>query len=293
MSLQVRRVGADAAEIVHAVVHAAFVARPVLDPPADALSEDPAVFRATLASSRGLLAEIDGHPVGAGLLSPVGPTLYLRRVGVLPDLQDHGIAHALVAAAHEAGVGFTELAVVAREELPATIGFWESQGFTEVSRSTPYVELRRPLPTSYDVPDADAMRALGERLGGLLVPGDLVVLTGELGAGKTTFTQGLGTGLSVRGQVTSPTFVIARVHPSLVGGADLVHVDAYRLGGIDELDDLDLDTSLDDAVTVVEWGAAMAEVLADHRLDVEISRAVGAPIDADDIDPRVVTLIRR
>ena len=87
------------------------------------------------------------------------------------------------------------------------------------------------------------------------------MLTGELGAGKTTFTQGLGTGLRVRGGVTSPTFVIARVHPSLVEGPDLVHVDAYRLGGLDELDDLDLDASLDDAVTVVEWGAGLAEGL--------------------------------
>ena len=84
--------------------------------------------------------------------------------------------------------------------------------------------------------------------------GDLVILSGDLGAGKTTLTQGIGAGLGVRGEITSPTFVIARVHPSLVGGPPLVHVDAYRLGGIDELDDLDLDTSLDDAVTVVEWG---------------------------------------
>ena len=91
-----------------------------------------------------------------------------------------------------------------------------------------------------------------------------MVLTGELGAGKTTFTQGLGEGLGVRGGVTSPTFVIARVHPSLVDGPDLVHVDAYRLGGIDELDDLDLDTSLDTAVTVVEWGAGLAEGLAER-----------------------------
>ena len=79
----------------------------------------------------------------------------------------------------------------------------------------------------------------------MLRAGDLVVLTGELGAGKTTFTQGLGAGLGVRGDVTSPTFVIARVHPSLVGGPALVHVDAYRLGGVAELDDLDLDTSLE------------------------------------------------
>ena len=118
------------------------------------------------------------------------------------------------------------------------------------------------------------MRDLGTRVGAALRAGDLVVLTGELGAGKTTFTQGLGEGLGVRGGVTSPTFVIARVHPSLVDGPDLVHVDAYRLGGIDELDDLDLDTSLDDAVTVVEWGAGLAEGLAEQRLEVTITRAL-------------------
>ncbi|WP_396653910.1 tRNA (adenosine(37)-N6)-threonylcarbamoyltransferase complex ATPase subunit type 1 TsaE [Microbacterium sp. ARD31] len=134
------------------------------------------------------------------------------------------------------------------------------------------------------------MRALGERVGASLVAGDLVVLTGELGAGKTTFTQGLGEGLQVRGGVTSPTFVIARVHPSLVGGPDLVHVDAYRLGGLDELDDLDLDTSLDTAVTVVEWGAGLAEGLADARLEVVIERTVGHAPDDEALDPRRVSL---
>ena len=101
-----------------------------------------------------------------------------------------------------------------------------------------------------------------------------MVLSGELGAGKTTFTQGLGAGLGVRGDVTSPTFVIARVHPSLADGPALVHVDAYRIGGVAELDDLDLDTSLDEAVTVVEWGEGLAEGLADDRLEVRIERAV-------------------
>ena len=98
------------------------------------------------------------------------------------------------------------------------------------------------------------------------------LLIGDLGAGKTTFTQGLGAGLGVRGPVTSPTFVIARVHPSEVDGPALVHVDAYRLGGLDELDDLDLDTSLDEAVTVVEWGEGLAEGLAESRLEVRIER---------------------
>src|SRR3954454_6128625 len=112
------------------------------------------------------------------------------------------------------------------------------------------------------------MHALGRRLAGLRRAGDLVVLTGGLGAGKTTLTQGIGDGLGVRGPVTSPTFVIARVHPSVVGGPALVHVDAYRLDGALELDDLDLDASVEDSVTVVEWGHGLAEDLSEDRLEV-------------------------
>lgn len=131
--------------------------------------------------------------------------------------------------------------------------------------------------------DRAATQEWGGRLGSLLTAGDLVVLTGGLGAGKTTLTQGIAQGLQVRGPITSPTFVIARVHPSLVGGPELVHVDAYRLGGELELDDLDLDSDLDEAVTVVEWGAGIAEHLADTRLELVI-----------DVDPetelRTITL---
>lgn len=125
------------------------------------------------------------------------------------------------------------------------------------------------------VPTADAMRELGGRLATVLRAGDLVVLTGDLGAGKTTLTQGLGAGLGVRGDVTSPTFVIARVHPSTCGGPALVHVDAYRLGSFVEVDDLDLDASLDDSVTVVEWGTGLVESLADSRLEIRLYRSHG------------------
>ena len=113
-------------------------------------------------------------------------------------------------------------------------------------------------------------RAFGRRLGALLDGGDVLVLTGDLGAGKTTLTQGIAEGLGVRGPITSPTFVIARVHPSLVGGPALVHVDAYRLGSALELDDLDLDADLDASVTVVEWGAGLAEQLSESRLELTI-----------------------
>ena len=122
--------------------------------------------------------------------------------------------------------------------------------------------------TGATLPTVEATQAFGRALAGRLRPGDVVILTGDLGAGKTTFTQGLGEGLGVRGPITSPTFVIARVHPSLVGGPALVHVDAYRLGGLDELEDLDLEASLADAVTVVEWGHGMAETLSQDSLEV-------------------------
>jgi len=123
------------------------------------------------------------------------------------------------------------------------------------------------------VPSAAAMRALGRRLAGLLQAGDLVILSGALGAGKTTLVQGIGDGLGVRGPVTSPTFVIARVHPSLTGGPDLVHADAYRLASPAEVDDLDLDVTADSSVTVIEWGGGLAEGLATDRLEVAITPA--------------------
>jgi tRNA threonylcarbamoyladenosine biosynthesis protein TsaE len=113
-------------------------------------------------------------------------------------------------------------------------------------------------------------RALGAELAKLLRPGDLVVLVGPLGAGKTALTQGIGEGLGVREPVTSPTFVIARVHTG--GRVPLVHVDAYRLGSVADVDDLDLDASTDEAVTVVEWGQGLVEQLADEHLEVRLDR---------------------
>lgn len=133
------------------------------------------------------------------------------------------------------------------------------------------------------VPSAEAMRDLGGLLAGLMQAGDLVILTGDLGAGKTTMAQGIGARLMVRGDITSPTFVIARVHPSLVGGPALVHVDAYRLDTLSEVDDLDLDASLAESVTVVEWGEGLVEGLAADRLEVRLERRRGAagPDDAE------------
>ena len=120
-----------------------------------------------------------------------------------------------------------------------------------------------------DVATADEMRSLGRRLAADLRAGDLLVLSGPIGAGKTTLVQGIGEGLGVR-TVTSPTFVIARVHPSLRGGPALVHADAYRLGGVAEIDDLDLNSDAASSVTAVEWGEGLAEGLSEDRLEVSI-----------------------
>lgn len=148
------------------------------------------------------------------------------------------------------------------------------------------------------------MEDLGRRLGRALEPGDVVVLTGPLGAGKTTLTRGIGEGLDVRGPVQSPTFVIARTHPSLSGGAPLVHVDAYRLGSALELDDLDIDAER--SVVIVEWGRGVADHLADTWWEIEIERETGGrgndsacgdiaqhTLELDDDAPRVVTISRR
>lgn len=110
----------------------------------------------------------------------------------------------------------------------------------------------------------------GRRLAATLRSGDLIVLGGPLGAGKTTLVQGIGAGLGVSGRIASPTFVIARVHP---GPLPLVHVDAYRLASLDEVDDLDLDVSADEAVTVVEWGEGKAEQLAESYLTIVLDRS--------------------
>jgi tRNA threonylcarbamoyladenosine biosynthesis protein TsaE len=137
---------------------------------------------------------------------------------------------------------------------------------------------------SLALPTAGDTRALGARLGAVLRAGDLVILTGRLGAGKTTLVQGIGEGLDAEGRIASPTFVIARVHPSrLPGRPTLVHVDAYRLGSLTEVEDLDLEVEAEDAVTVVEWGHGLVEQLADARLEITLERAA-------DTDERTATL---
>lgn len=140
---------------------------------------------------------------------------------------------------------------------------------------------------------ADQTHALAARLASVLEAGDLLVLSGELGAGKTTFTQGLGEGLGVRAGIISPTFVLVRIHPNLPdgprpGGPDLVHVDAYRLGSAAEIDDIDLENTIDSSVTVVEWGHDRVEHLSESRLEIDLHRALGlgaAGLGATSDDP--------
>lgn len=150
-----------------------------------------------------------------------------------------------------------------------------------------------------EIATSEEMEQLGFRIGEQLEAGDLLILTGPLGAGKTTFTRGLAEGLGVRGPVQSPTFVIARTHPSLVGRAPLVHVDAYRLADAAELDDLDLD--FEGSVVIAEWGAGLVEERGSW-IEIVIERPTGgatapsadADLDENDpdetIEPRTVTI---
>jgi tRNA threonylcarbamoyladenosine biosynthesis protein TsaE len=283
VDLHVTEVGPEAAADVVAVVHAAFGARPQLDPPSTALHESERSVAAALAEHGGLLVTVDGRPAGALLFEPAEAAMRLRRVSVDPGQQQRGVASALVGCAEEVAAerGFPAVSLSARAELPATQRFWLRRGYVETARNGVLLTYAKALPVEADVPTADEMRALGARLASLLRAGDLVLLSGDLGAGKTTLTQGVGAGLQVRGDITSPTFVIARAHPSTVGGPPLVHADAYRLGGFAELDDLDLDAALDDAVTVVEWGEGMAEPLAGDRLEIVVRRRRGTAGGAD------------
>jgi tRNA threonylcarbamoyladenosine biosynthesis protein TsaE len=139
------------------------------------------------------------------------------------------------------------------------------------------------------IPDTDAMESLGARLAPLLRAGDLLLLNGELGAGKTTLTRGLGAALGARGAVTSPTFVLAREHPT-ASGVPLVHVDAYRLATGRELDDLDLDYG--HAIVVVEWGAGKLDGVSESwvSIDIERPRGAGESTDLDADEPRHVTI---
>ncbi len=275
-ALHVAEAGPDQAADVLTVVHRAFGARPALDPPGTALDETHESVAQTLATVGGVLVRRnDDLPVGAVLFDTSRPGLLgLRRVSVDPAHQGHGVASAMVGLAEDVAEerGLDAVWLTTRPELPDNLRFWLRRGYVEVARAGPLLELAKALWVAVPVPTPEDTRALGGRLARLVRAGDLLVLTGGLGAGKTTLTQGLGAALAVRGDVTSPTFVIAREHRATGAGPGLVHVDAYRLGGVSELDDLDLDSSLAESVTVVEWGDGLAEQLAEARLDIRLDR---------------------
>jgi len=274
-ALRVINAGPDNTEAVLGVIHRAFAARPALLPPSTALEESQESVQAVLGGAGGLLVLRRNEPVGALLFDDTRAGLLgLRRVSVDPAHQAHGVASAMVGVAEDVaeGRGLDGVWLQARVELPETVSFWRRRGYVDLTRSGPMLQLGKALWLAAELPTSEATEAFGRRLADLVQAGDVVVLSGELGAGKTTLTRGLGAGLGVRGEVTSPTFVLARVHPPLGAGPALVHVDAYRLGGGAELDDLDLEETLERAVTVVEWGAGLAEQLAESWLDVRLQR---------------------
>lgn len=270
---------ADAAACL-GIIRAAFAARPAVDPPAAALTETLESVRTALERGTGVLGLVDGEPAGVILVSRRGSDAGLHRVSVLPGRQRLGLASAMVDAALElaADLGARRAVLTARREFPELIHWWARRGFEVAMEDGQVATLVRALPKLIVVPTAPDMQRLGRHLAGLLRAGDLVLATGDLGAGKTCLTQGIGAGLGVTGPVISPTFVLSRVHASAGDGPGLVHVDAYRLGSVAEVEDLDLEESMDSSVTVIEWGRGVAEPLSRSRLEIDIRRS-GDPED--------------
>ena len=277
------------------VISSAFGARPQVDPPSDADQETPETLAAKLRRGGGIFAQVEGRPAGVIVVLPdpgAAGTARFSRVSVRPDLQRHGIASAMVAAAEELAAirGFERVELLARREFPEFVAFWQHRGFVVDRRVDQSVILAKTLPLAIKVPTSEAMVRLGERLAKLLERGDVVLATGDLGAGKTTLTQGIGRGLGSEGPIISPTFVLSRIHPSRIGRPTLMHVDAYRLATASELDDLDLDAAVADSITVVEWGQGIADGLSDARLDIDIWTSEADSMATSDDSERVVTI---
>jgi len=266
---------------MHTATQAAFAARPTIGPPADALSDTLAdVVQALRPPNFGVVAEVDGVLAGSLLVrldSALGGQhniATIRRVGVLPKYRRLGAADAMVHATLRglSDAGIRRARLMARSDLPTTVEWWRVRGFL-IDNEVPggYI-MSAFLPAPLVVPTAGDMRRLGVTLASCLRAGDVIIASGELGAGKTVLAQGIGRGLGVAGPVVSPTFVLARNHESATGPG-LVHVDAYRLGSAAELEDIDIDSGMASNVTFIEWGAGLAEGLSDERLDVHIERS--------------------
>jgi tRNA threonylcarbamoyladenosine biosynthesis protein TsaE len=284
----------DAAAMIE-VIHSAFGARPRVDPPSDADEETAETLAAKLRRGSGIFAQVEGRPAGVIVVLAVpdaAGTARFSRVSVHPDLQRHGIASAMVAAAEELAAirGFERVELLARTEFGEFITFWQHRGFVVDRQVNHGVMLAKPLPLAIKVPTSEAMVRLGERLAKLLERGDVILAAGDLGAGKTTLTQGIGRGLGSEGPIISPTFVLSRIHPSRIGRPTLMHVDAYRLPTASELDDLDLDAAVADSITVVEWGQGIADGLSDARLDIDIWTSEADSMATSDDSERVVTI---
>jgi tRNA threonylcarbamoyladenosine biosynthesis protein TsaE len=283
----------DAAAMVE-VIHSAFDARPRVDPPSAAIDETAETLAASLLRGSGVFAQVGGRPAGVIVVLPAAQAgvATFTRVSVHPDLQRHGVASAMVAAAEELAAiqGFQQVELFTRAEFPEFLAFWQHRGFV-VDRAVPHgVILTKPLPLAIKVPTSEAMVRLGARLAQLLERGDVIIAGGDLGAGKTTLTQGIGRGLGSEGPIISPTFVLSRIHPSTIGRPTLMHVDAYRLSTSYELDDLDLDAAVPDSITVVEWGQGIAEGLAEDRLEIDIWTSPADLSGVGDDSERVVTI---
>ena len=284
-SIQVRLATAADAPGMLRVSQIAFAARRPVDPPAAALCDTLADVERALGEGWGVCAFDGDRIVGGLLVTRDGETATLRRVSVLPGHAGRGIAKAMVdgAISLAADAGLRQAEVLCRQEFPELVGWWRDHGFGLLRETPAGLVLGRDLPVIVTIATPEAMHDLGIRLAGLLRPGDVIIATGGLGAGKTTLTQGIGEGLRVDGPVISPTFVLSRIHPSRDGGPALVHVDAYRMADADELADIDLDATLPRSVTLVEWGEGIAEWLSEERLLIDIDR------DAGD-ETRIVTL---
>jgi tRNA threonylcarbamoyladenosine biosynthesis protein TsaE len=282
----------DAAAMVE-VIHSAFAARPPIDPPSSAIDETAETLAASLQHGAGIFARVGGRPAGVIVVLPGSDGVAtFSRVSVHPDLQRHGIASAMVTAAEELAAirGFQRVELFTRAEFPEFLGFWQHRGFV-VERVVPHgMILTKLLPLVIKVPTSADMVRLGERLARLLESGDVIIAGGDLGAGKTTLTQGIGRGLGSEGPIISPTFVLSRIHPSAIGRPTLMHVDAYRLSSSYELDDLDLDAAVADAVTVVEWGQGIAEGLSEDRLEIDVWTSPADVSAVGDDSERLVTV---
>ena len=288
-SLRLAAVG-DAAAMFE-VIRTAFAARRPVDPPAAALRDTVADVEDAIRGGHGICLELDGELIACLLISVAGDVATFRRVSVLPEHSGSGHAHQLIegAASVASDLGCRSVELLTRREFPELLAWWQRHGFRVAREAQDGYVLARPLPILVDVPTADDMHRLGLRIAALLRKGDVIIATGDLGAGKTTLAQGIGEGLHVNGHVTSPTFIISRFHEATADGPSFVHVDAYRLGDGAELADIDLDESLAESVTMVEWGEGMAEWLSDDRLEITSERGEGDDVRTvllDGVGPR-------